>query len=670
MTILTVTNGQVLLGTSAVQAADTFQNGVLASTDGVNRAVTSGGNEYSNGLLMTDAGQVQYVDATLALPADTTWTNGLPTSGGALCVSANAAATYSNGIPMASNGAIAASLVGAIFNAADAAYSLMIPEGSTYNGPLIRVRRSSDNAEQDIAFISADANGNRHLSISALRVFVGESSAFVTTFYDQSGNGRHMVQATAANQPRIVNAGAIDMVGGRPAIYWPAGSTTVKLSRAIWRSTLPIGVSVVTAKGTGAGNGVFASTGTNSGGAIGYGTNSADISGSQIVCAKEGVAWVPTNQILVDNTPRFIAYNLLPGIFTDQIWVDATEAAALSGANVAPINPVGEVIIGCPPFGTQCLKNGYVQQVVYSGAETGGVTGPLRRIPLQQKSMQAFGSSVTSNVFGSTAAAYAMRIPSGSTYSGPLLRVRRSSDNTEQDINAVAAADGNGDRWLDTAALSAFVGVGNGFVTRWYDQTAGARHAVQATQANQPRIVNSGVMVQMNGRPAINFTPTGAILTSPLTVTNYPASLNVVGGMNTTTNLCILAGLGSGGQIGIVIGDATASAAGNQISGLKGGIVAMPTNGVVSQNISHVLTFAQPSSGSSQIFRNGAALSISGGANTTPSNPVTSNVIGTEVSGSVGAIVQEVTNYNVQLTDSQRLALERSQGAAFGVAIA
>jgi len=282
----------------------------------------------------------------------------------------------------------------------------------------------------------------------------------------------------------------------------------------------------------------------------------------------------------------------------------------------------------------------------------------------------AIAASLVGDVFATTAAVYSMRIPSESTYNGPLLRVRRSSDNAEQHINAVATRDANGNRWLDTAALLAFVGANNGFVTSWYDQTAGARHAVQATQANQPRIVNSGVLVEMNSRPAINFTPASAILTAPLTVTAYPASLNVVGGMNTATNLCMLAGLGSGGQIGIVIGNASASAAGNQVSGLKGGVVAMPTNGIVTPNISNVFTFTQPASGTSAVFQNGAALTISNGATTTPSNPVTSNVIGTEVLGSVGAIVQEVTNYNVLITPLQRVALERSQGAAFGVAIA
>ena len=112
MPALTVTSNAVLLGTAAVAATDTFQNGVLTSaTGGLNRAISSGGDEYSNGLLRTDSGQLRYVDATAGLPAGTQWTNGLPLSGGALCISTDAMATYSNGIPFAANGAVAAGVI-------------------------------------------------------------------------------------------------------------------------------------------------------------------------------------------------------------------------------------------------------------------------------------------------------------------------------------------------------------------------------------------------------------------------------------------------------------------------------------------------------------------------------------------------------------------------------
>jgi hypothetical protein len=68
----------------------------------------------------------------------------------------------------------------------------------------IRVRRSSDNAEQDIGFT------RNELDVSALLAFAGSSSCYVTTFYDQTSGAKHAAQATAANQPRIVNAGVYD----------------------------------------------------------------------------------------------------------------------------------------------------------------------------------------------------------------------------------------------------------------------------------------------------------------------------------------------------------------------------------------------------------------------------------------------------------------------------
>lgn len=76
---------------------------------------------------------------------------------------------------------------------------------SSYSGPLIRVRRSNDNAEQDIGQIGGGA-----LDLTGLAAFVGANSAFVVRVYDQSGAGNHFGQTTAGLQPRIVNAGVYD----------------------------------------------------------------------------------------------------------------------------------------------------------------------------------------------------------------------------------------------------------------------------------------------------------------------------------------------------------------------------------------------------------------------------------------------------------------------------
>ncbi len=77
------------------------------------------------------------------------------------------------------------------------------------------------------------------------------------------------------------------------------------------------------------------------------------------------------------------------------------------------------------------------------------------------------------------------------SYSGSLIRVRRSSDNTEQDIGYVAATG-----LLDTASLLSFVGAGNGFVCKVYSQSGGStKDFVQTTAAAQMRIVNAGSLV-------------------------------------------------------------------------------------------------------------------------------------------------------------------------------
>jgi len=76
-------------------------------------------------------------------------------------------------------------------------------------------------------------------------------------------------------------------------------------------------------------------------------------------------------------------------------------------------------------------------------------------------------------------------------YSGACVRVRRSSDSTEQDIGFASGV-------LDESALLSFVGAGDGFVRTWYDQF-GSAHFAQTTAANQPKLVSSGVIEKYLG---------------------------------------------------------------------------------------------------------------------------------------------------------------------------
>jgi len=99
--------------------------------------------------------------------------------------------------------------------------------------------------------------------------------------------------------------------------------------------------------------------------------------------------------------------------------------------------------------------------------------------------------------FSGAAAAYSLRYLSKPTKYSPVVKVRRSLDNTEQDFTAGEIEDGT---------LEAFVGAGNdGFVTTWYDQSGNGNDATQTTAASQPKIVDAGVLVTENGKAAVDF---------------------------------------------------------------------------------------------------------------------------------------------------------------------
>jgi hypothetical protein len=115
-------------------------------------------------------------------------------------------------------------------------------------------------------------------------------------------------------------------------------------------------------------------------------------------------------------------------------------------------------------------------------------------------------ASLLLDLYPNAAAAYSLR-KLRTAYTGSAVRVRRSSDNTEQDIGFVAGQ-------LDTASLLAFCGAGNGFVTSWYDQSGDARDAAQTTQANQPQIVSSGSLILENGKVSISYDGTNDTLIS------------------------------------------------------------------------------------------------------------------------------------------------------------
>jgi hypothetical protein len=98
---------------------------------------------------------------------------------------------------------------------AAAAYSL---RALTYTQNVVRVRRSSDNAESD--FTAAQ------VSDGSLAAWVGSgNTGTIITWYDQSGNGRH-ASTTVGNSPILVSNGSVALANSKPTCLWASDGNT------------------------------------------------------------------------------------------------------------------------------------------------------------------------------------------------------------------------------------------------------------------------------------------------------------------------------------------------------------------------------------------------------------------------------------------------------------
>lgn len=256
-------------------------------------------------------------------------------------------------------------------------------------------------------------------------------------------------------------------------------------------------------------------------------------------------------------------------------------------------------------------------------------------------------------------------------YTGAALRVRRSSDNTEQDIGFSGNA-------LDTTALTSFVGANSGFVVTWYDQSGNARHVTQATQADQPRIVNAGTVDVLNGAPTVVFNGTSQHIfnTSPFMYAAGAATICAVISGTGNSNGTILVGessastnapvYGFGGQQGAAPSSSAVFArndANTQFLGLGTAILANVFDGVM-----RPLQY-RDSGTAVEVFRNGASASSA----YTRSGSLTLNrftigaLIRTTVSFWMGASISEVICFTSALSTSDRTAIDSNQAAAFPI---
>ena len=341
---------------------------------------------------------------------------------------------------------------------AEAAYSVRQLKRDNTECMVIR-RASGTPATTTIGF---DSNGN--IDEAAITTFCTGTTCTVYQWLDQSGNGNDLTQSTGGNQPTIYRGGALVKEGGRIAMNFDGSNDDFEITN----TGLDIGnlSSFMIGKFETTGNQIMLSL---SGGSspsnkrwyMGY-VNGGNINFGYASASTAFNTPVNTNQNLFSmiagstqgNASAFLNGNTLG---------TATLATGLSSDQQAAVGS----------FNNSFYTDGNIQEVIYYSADKS-----TNRTSIESN----IGDYFTQNTplldtYSGAAAAYSLRLLD-STYTGSAIRVRRSSDNTEQDIGFNVFGE------LDTVSLLDFAGTGDAFVKTWYDQSGNSNDATQTTTAN------------------------------------------------------------------------------------------------------------------------------------------------------------------------------------------
>jgi hypothetical protein len=98
---------------------------------------------------------------------------------------------------------------------------------SSYAGNACEVRNSSSNALLEIGF------SNQNLNTTQLASHVSSNNGLISSLFDQSGNARHLAQATSASQPKLVSSGTVEVINTKPAILWDGSDDALTTTNLI-----------------------------------------------------------------------------------------------------------------------------------------------------------------------------------------------------------------------------------------------------------------------------------------------------------------------------------------------------------------------------------------------------------------------------------------------------
>ena len=336
---------------------------------------------------------------------------------------------------------------------------------TTYSGYAIKVRRSSDNTETDIGF------SGEVLDTVSLLTFVGSGNGFVTTWYDQSGNDKHATQTTASKQPQIVSSGSVIVRNTKPTIKFDGVDDYLFINSAV-NVSLKTNFTVTCLDGNSVDyDGIWV-----------YGNITAPVAGIPVSAETNYISLYPGGRKAFSKglTTGVYFSNQKQNATTYVTWNQGVQLPNVNGtlnlvSLFSPTSITGDkyMVYGGDPYNLLTRSfNGTISECVFFENDL------INNVTEINANINSYYSIYTQDTNPLTAAAYSLRKLTAD-YTGSAIRVRRSGDNTEQNIGF--KSDGS----LDENTLTTFAESPNSFLySQDFDNAYWTKNAVTIT-ANQ-----------------------------------------------------------------------------------------------------------------------------------------------------------------------------------------
>ena len=256
-----------------------------------------------------------------------------------------------------------------------------------------------------------------------------QESAYVTTWYDQSGNGNNATQATTAAQPLLILAGLINTSNGLPALSFDGNNDKLSAGNG-WFPT----------SGAYLAAGVLEYEGSAGDDSCLFGTGGS-LNGFWYINTDFGTA---TDQARVFNDAEvFVGSSLLSAgqvLYTFYKSGD-TEGAYYNGVDDGSgtrttTNTDNDFTIGSHPTSARLFTGNIQELVVYASDQSANRTKIEKSINDYYNIYAYPDKPLISDTNPEAAAAYSLRYLSDYPTETPVVRVRRGSDDVERDLRA------------------------------------------------------------------------------------------------------------------------------------------------------------------------------------------------------------------------------------------